>query len=778
MCSGVGSGLVHLVPVVGGAEPGGRPPTPRGPSAWANIGPSTMARRARDAHHNEQGEGMTSSGEQRLELNWFNKDQALIPTESGRYGYTWVDPRDPRYCETRTLVLDEYVEGEQASKEDGTVYSERADLEPTTDNLLILGESGDVLEALTRVPELREKYVGKVKCIYIDPPFNTGEVFGESYEDNLEHSIWLTMMRDRLDHLYRLLASDGSIWIHLDNKENHRMRMLLDAAFGPGNFVSEVVWQKADSGRNDSDRINAAHDTILVYRKTSAWEPNRFPRDETDNVRFQSPDADPEPWWDDNPTGPAKSKNRQHPGIYGIQHPVTGEMKYPSPGRGWVFDQATMLAAVSEYADYRLDDAVDATARADWSGLPESKIRTDVRDIVLAEPLEVAKEKAAARYAAGNWPVIVLRGTGGEGGGLGRKSYIPTSGRAVNSWWPNSEADHNRAAKAEIKALFPKGARFETPKPERLLERIIHVATNPGDIVLDCFVGSGTSAAVAHKMGRRWVACELLESNFTRYTKPRLEMVAAGLDPGGVSVRERDTDERRLKPGVVLPEGITSPRDAWSIESALNKASRNMTSPIDLTDVISKAVRADQRSDEPALDADEAKELRRLLGKMSAASVRELNLLPVVKRQVVDQIKTERLPDEVQWLGGGGFQVAHLAPAFFDYDPELGVVTLTESALDPDLLVASVAAHLRFRLTPVDRHFHGVRGAMRLYVTRDPLTPEYVASLVAHLGDGESLTLASTVVLDGAAEALRKARRGSRVVHIPSDLFVSQKGKR
>jgi len=722
---------------------------------------------------------MVNDNQQRLELSWYNKDRALIPTESGRYGYTWVDPRDPRYCETRTLVMDEYVEGVQAPKVEGVVYSERADLEPTTDNLLIRGESGDVLEALTHVPELKDKYVGKVKCIYIDPPFNTGEVFGESYEDNLEHSIWLTMMRDRLDHLYRLLARDGSIWVHLDSKENHRMRMLLDAKFGPGNFVSEVVWQKADSGRNDSDRINASHDTILVYRKTAAWEPNRFLRAETDNERFQSPDGDPDPWWDDNPTGPAKSKNRQHPGIYGIQHPVTGEMRYPSPGNCWRFEQEKMLAAMSQYADYRLADAVDVSGRAERSGLPESKIRTDVRDLVLAEPLESAQEKAAARYAAGNWPIIVLRGKGGKGGGLGRKSYIPTTGRAVNSWWPNSEVDHNRAAKAEIKALFPSGARFETPKPERLLERIIHVSTEPGDLVLDCFAGSGTTAAVAHKMGRRWVACELQESNFIRYTKPRLSAVASGQDRGGVSVRERETTERRLKPEVVLPEGITSTGDAWSIESALNRASRNMTAPIDLTDVISKAVRADQRSDEPTLDDGEAAELSRLLAKLPAETVREMDFLPLVKRAVVDQIKTERLPDEVNWRGGGGFQVAHLAPACFDYDPDLGIVTMTKAAQDPALLTASIAAHLRFHLTPEDRHFHGVRGAMRLYVTRDPLTPEYVTSLVSHLGEGESLTVASTVVLDGTSEALRKARRGSRVVHIPSDLFsVQTKGKR
>jgi len=145
---------------------------------------------------------------QRLQLTWYNKDKALIPTETGKYGYTWVDPSDPRYCETHTLVLDDYVQGSQTPKSDEFAYSERADLEPQDDNLLILGESGDVLEALTRVPELAKKYVGQVKLIYIDPPFNTAQTFA-SYEDNLEHSIWLTMMRDRLLHMKKLLADDG-----------------------------------------------------------------------------------------------------------------------------------------------------------------------------------------------------------------------------------------------------------------------------------------------------------------------------------------------------------------------------------------------------------------------------------------------------------------------------------------------------------------------------------------------------------------------------------------
>ena len=200
---------------------------------------------------------------QRLQLTWYNKDKALIPTETGKYGYTWVDPSDPRYCETHTLIMDDYVRGTQTPKTDEFTYSERADLEPQEDNLLILGESGDVLEALTRVPELAEKYVGQVKLIYIDPPFNTAQTFA-SYEDNLEHSIWLTMMRDRLMHMKKLLRDDGSIWVHLDDAEVHRMRILLDEVFGDSNFIAQIAWEKV-AGRDNRSTMSKTCDFILVY---------------------------------------------------------------------------------------------------------------------------------------------------------------------------------------------------------------------------------------------------------------------------------------------------------------------------------------------------------------------------------------------------------------------------------------------------------------------------------------------------------------------------------
>lgn len=656
---------------------------------------------------------------QRLELTWYNKDLALIPTEHGKYGYAWVSPNDPRYCETRPLIVTEYIEGRQAEKVDGQFYSDRADLEPQTQNLLILGESGDALEALTRVPELKDRYVGQVKCIYIDPPFNTGEMTFGNYEDNLEHSVWLGMMRDRLDHLRRLLSVDGTIWVHLDDTENHRMRLLLDEMFGSGNFVAEVVWQKADSTRNDAKGISGDHDTILVYRASAQWSPNRLDRTSASNARFSSPDGDPELWFDGDPTAPG-AKNHQGM-VYAIQHPITGELQYPARGRCWWTEQSQILAQMSEYADYELRDIGDEAKRADLCGVPTEKVRKGLRAVMLSAPLEESQRKARQRYDRGDWPLVVLRS--GGAGGLGRKSYVPSNGLVASTWWSNTVVGHNREAKAELKALFRDEIPFATPKPERLLERVIHIATEPGDIVLDVFAGSGTTAAVAQKMGRRWVTCELIEDTVERYTKPRLAKVVNGEDPGGIT---RTPGERIAAVNVDLPEGMT---------------------------------------------ADEAQRFTSLLNKLITDDD-DLKKSSVVK-ELKARTKTVKTKEALNWRGGGGFHVARLAPPCFDYDPELGVVTLTENVENLEALTASVAANLRFRLTPEHRIFHGVQGRMRLFVTRTPLTPEFVSEVASHLQEGEGLTIASTVVLDGAAQALRECARGSRVLHIPHDLFAA-----
>ncbi|WP_371152178.1 site-specific DNA-methyltransferase [Buchananella felis] len=660
---------------------------------------------------------------QRLQLTWYNKDKALIPTEVGKYGYTWVDPLDPRYCETHTLIYDDYVQGVQTPKSDQFEYSERADLAPQEDNLLILGESGDVLEALTRVPELAEKYVGKVKLIYIDPPFNTAQTFA-SYEDNLEHSIWLTMMRDRLIHMKKLLADDGSIWVHLDDVEVHRMRLLLDEVFGSTNFQAEVVWQKADSPRRGSG-FSVDQDFILVYGKSVNFLPNKMLRTEADNARFSNPDDDPRgPWWDGDPSG--NHGDGSGGMCYAIQNPLTGEMMRPPKGASWRYSQPRILAALNDWAPYRLLNLHDADWRADNEGVSRAKASDDVCALVLDVSLEKARELVNARRLSGTpLPEILIRSTGG----IGRKAYIPTEGHNPRTWWENGAVGHNRAAKSEIKALFSETVPFATPKPERLLERIIHIGSNPGDIVLDVFAGSGTTAAVAQKMGRRWVTCELLESTFTTFTRPRLEKVVNNQDPGGIT---RTKGERVAADGIELPEGV-SPEDAAKFTSVLNKL---------------------------IADDPEAKKDARIKALKTAA-------------------KTMRTKDVVNWRGGGGFQVAHLSPACFDYDPALDRVMLTRDATG-QTLIESVAANLGFTLLhPDDDYiFDAQRGKALLKVIEGVATIEVVDWLACQVEPGETIVLAATAVMDGVRQHLRKTVKGSRVVALPDDLFRFSEGGR
>lgn len=609
---------------------------------------------------------------QRLQLTWYNKDKALIPTETGKYGYTWVDPSDPRYCETHTLVLDDYVQGAQTPKSDEFEYSERADLEPQDDNLLILGESGDVLEALTRVPELAEKYVGEVKLIYIDPPFNTAQTFA-SYEDNLEHSIWLTMMRDRLLHMKKLLSADGSIWVHLDDVEVHRMRLLLDEVFSPGSFVTTIAWEKAQGARNDTD-ISSAQDLILVYKKSPTIDfksvRNLLPRSAAQIERYQNPDNDPRGPWRQGDNGTAKSGSEDY--RFQIKLP-SGREVVPPPGSYWRFSAASFQAARKE-------------GRI-WFGANGDSL-----------------------------PVI--------------KRYLNEvqGGVVPRTWWPASEVGSNQEAKRDhLRRLFPDSEPFSTPKPERLLERIIHIGSNPGDIVLDVFGGSGTTAAVAQKMGRRWVTCELLESTFTTFTRPRLERVINDQDPGGIT---RTKGERVDATEDGLPDGV-SPEDAAKFTSVLNKLIK----------------------DDPELKKSvEVKTLK-------AAS------------------KTRRTKEVLNWRGGGGFQVAHLSPSCFDYDPALDRVMLTEAATG-QTLIESVAANLGFTLLHADDDyvFDARRGNALLKVVEGVATTEIVDWLTSQVQPGETIVLAATTVMDGVRQHLRKLVKGSRVVALPDDVFRYSEG--
>ena len=664
---------------------------------------------------------------QKLELTWFNKDQALIPTEEGKYGYTWVDPKDPRYCETHTLIINDVARGTQAPKEDGITYSERADLDPTDDNLLILGESGDVLEALTRVPELADKYVGQVKCVYIDPPFNTAQTFA-NYEDNLEHSIWLTMMRDRLIHLRQLLSDDGSIWVHLDDVENHRMRVLMDEIFGAGNYVADITWEKSYGGKNDSSRFINSTDHILVYSKSAtSASMNRLPRNANMDARYSNPDNDPRgPWKGDNAYAPGSTT---HPGmVYGVQHPITGEMVYPRNGSHWVYGQERMLQIMRGWGDYRLLTPTQESTnrRASLLSTTPDKIDLQIPDIVLPDWTPETAQAGRTRYAEGKWPIYYP--TRGGVGGFNLKRYLSDMdrGRPPTTLFGWNEVGNSDAAKKEIKALFPDKSPFATPKPERFLERIIHIATDPGDVVLDVFAGSGTTAAVAHKMGRRWVTCELVEDTMDRFTRPRLEKVVYGEDPGGITLTK---GERIDATAEGLPEGISA-EDAQKLTSLLNKT---------------------------ISDNDELKKSK---------DIRALKTL----------VKTSKSKDTVNWRGGGSFTVARLSPSCFDYDPELDLVTLTQAATGTTL-VASVAANLGFYVTPEDRHFDGVLGRQHLSVVEGVLDSDKVDDLMAHLPQGHTVLIAATIVTEGVREYVRGFKNGSRVVNIPLDIFTYTKAQ-
>lgn len=677
---------------------------------------------------------------QRLELTWYNKDKALIPVEEGRYKYAWVDQSDPRYCETRPLVYGEKITGTQAPKEDGVTYSERADIPPTDDNLLIIGESGDALEALTRIPELVDKYKGKVKLVYIDPPFNTGGMF-KDYDDALEHSVWLTMMRDRLYHLKDLLVPGGTIWVHLDDRELHRMRILLDEVFDANNFIAEMVWQGTYSPKNNGHGVSTGTDFILVYAKAGVTPLiKRLPRTEKMNASYKNPDDDPRGrWTNGDPAANHSVDKRQHPGVYGIQHPFTGEMMYPPASANWRFAQDTVLEMMREWGNYVYGEVTDEERRRrSLIEGPGIEIRDDVKPLVIPDwgPSDVAF--AQARYDRGAWPVYWF--TGGGTGGMRRKTYLnEVAGRIPENWLPYEEVGHTDSAKKELSKIIPNIKPFDTPKPERLLERIIHISTDPGDIVLDVFAGSGTTAAVAQKMGRRWVTAELQADTVTAFTLPRLTRVVDNEDPGGITLT---AGERVDAAATGLPKGMTV-EDAQTFTTLLNKALK----------AEEKRAEAEDRA---AADEDTAK---------------AMNKLPVIKK-LKAWTKTAKTKDTVNWRGGGGFRVATLAPACYDYDADLEAVTLTPAATG-DTLIQSVCAQevMAFRYTP-DDVFHGKKGSARLYVHEGLATKELVDSLLAYLPQDNSLVLAATEVDDGVRSYLRKARKGSKVMHVPDELFA------
>ena len=216
----------------------------------------------------------------RLELVWPGKDKFLLVPKDETGKPVWVERDHPAASEVRLADFTGVV---------GDVPED-----PYAANLLFTGDSLDVLRILCEVPEYRAIYRGKVKLVYIDPPFNTGQAF-EHYDDWMEHSTWLSFMRARLLLIRDLLAPDGSVGIHLDDAEVHRMRCLMDEVFGPGNFISTVIWQKIHARNNSAMHFSADHDFVLVYaREASWWRPNRMDRTAKSDADFWNPDDDPQ----------------------------------------------------------------------------------------------------------------------------------------------------------------------------------------------------------------------------------------------------------------------------------------------------------------------------------------------------------------------------------------------------------------------------------------------------------------------------------------------------
>ncbi|WP_028975448.1 site-specific DNA-methyltransferase [Spirochaeta cellobiosiphila] len=342
-----------------------------------------------------------------------------------------------------------------------------------TDNMLIHGDNLLALKAL------EQEYAGHIKCVFIDPPYNTGSAFAH-YDDGLEHSVWLNLMRDRLILLRNLLSNEGSIWISIDDDESHYLKILCDEVFGRSNFIANVIWQKKFSPQNDAKWLSDMHDHILVFAKDKLnWYPNRIPIDSKTSKTRKNIDNDPRGSWISVDYTCNKNKDERPNLYYPITNPNTGEEIWPKETAVWRYNQ-------ERHQENVLNDLV-YWGKNGTNSVPRFK----------------------------NFKSISMKG------------QIPTT------VWLHQDVGNNQEARKESLVFNDKDP-FSTPKPERLIERVLQIASNPGDLVLDSFLGSGTTSAVAHKMERKWIGIELGEHCLT-HCKPRMDMVVSGEDQGGIS---------------------------------------------------------------------------------------------------------------------------------------------------------------------------------------------------------------------------------------------------
>lgn len=340
-------------------------------------------------------------------------------------------------------------------------------------NLLIAGDCLDALRGLADDP----LYRSDVRLAYLDPPFNTGER-SRDYDDAMSRSAWVGLMEPRLSATWDLLRPDGSIWVHCDDAEQATLRVLMDELFGRRCFVATIVWQRRYS-RENRRAFSTAHDYLHVYAPSGgAWKKhrNRLPRNDKPGT-WRNGDDDPRGQWS-TVSLVAQGGHGTTSQFYAITLP-SGRVVTPPHGSCWRITRERFEA---------LDREGLIWCGPDGDNVPRRKVYED-----------------------------------------------DAQGLVPSTWWSHQEVGHNAEANAELRRLFPLERPFSTPKPERLMLRVIETASNPGDLVLDPFLGSGTTAAVAHKAERRWIGIEASERTIARFAEPRLRAVLQARDPGGVT---------------------------------------------------------------------------------------------------------------------------------------------------------------------------------------------------------------------------------------------------
>ena len=419
-----------------------------------------------------------------------------------RYQFTWPGKREAK-AEARRPIYKTMIPEPGKSKD-----------WDTTENLYIEGDNLDALKLL------KETYAGKVKLIYIDPPYNTGHDFvydddfaktrgeydaesGDFNEEggrlvqNLEgngrfHSDWCSMMYPRLLLARDLLAADGAIFISIDDNESANLHKICDEVFGAACFVGDIAWQRTYSIRNDSKGLPVEYEHIIAYSKLPRWTPRPLPRTSEMNACYKNPDNDPKGDWQN--TSAFAPGGKTHQGmVYAIQNPFSGKLIYPTANACWRYSQNAMLDYMNGWTPYKLVNLNDEAKRAGICGLSPTEIKKDVCALMCALDPQTARQNANEVLQRGNWPRFYFANNGE--GGIRRKTYLcDVGGKPASNFWPFSECGHTDEAKKELQALFDGNAPFDTPKPVRLMKRILDIASSEDCTVLDFFSGSASMA--------------------------------------------------------------------------------------------------------------------------------------------------------------------------------------------------------------------------------------------------------------------------------------------